>query len=120
MGARRFPSVQAQMPDADRAALKRWPHVRDHAGRLLDFADTGALVSLMDVVITVDTSVAHLAGALDRPVWLLLANLADWRWLLQRDDSPWYPSFWLFRQSQRGDWASVLTTVAGRLQEILA
>jgi hypothetical protein len=115
-----FHVVQTQMRDADRAALMRWPHVRDPAGRLLDFADTGALVSLMDVVITVDTSVAHLAGALDRPVWLLLANLADWRWLLQRDDSPWYPSFWLFRQSQRGDWASVLTTVAGQLQEILA
>jgi ADP-heptose:LPS heptosyltransferase len=92
MGARRFPSVQAQMRDADRAALKRWPHVRDHAGRLLDLADTGALVSLMDVAITVDTSVAHLAGALDRPVWLLLANLSDWRLLLQRDDSPWYRS----------------------------
>ena len=71
-------------------------------------------------MITVDTSIAHLAGALDRPVWLLLPHLADWRWLLERDDSPWYPSFWLLRQPERGDWDSVLAMAAQQLREILA
>jgi ADP-heptose:LPS heptosyltransferase len=96
------------------------PHVRCHGAHLRDFGDTGALVSLMDIVIAVDTSVAHLAGALDRPAWLLLARVADWRWLLERDDSPWYPSLELFRQPERGDWASVLAAVGARLREMLA
>jgi Tetratricopeptide repeat/Glycosyltransferase family 9 (heptosyltransferase) len=115
-----FHVVQTQLRAADEKALKLLPHVRNHAPRLLDFADTGALVSLMDIVISVDTAVVHLAGALDRPVWLLLAHLADWRWLLERDDSPWYPSLWLLRQPERGDWATVLSTIAEQLQEMLA
>lgn len=115
-----FHVVQTQLRQADRAALALWPHVRNHADLLADFADTGALVSLMDVVISVDTAVVHLAGALDRPTWLLLAHLADWRWMLERDDSPWYPSLWLLRQPQRGDWTSVLSTVAETLQEMVA
>jgi hypothetical protein len=115
-----FHVVQTPLRDADRAALQRLPHVHGRFSKIMDFADTGALVSLMDIVITVDTSVAHLAGALDRPVWLLLAHLADWRWLLERDDSPWYPSFWLLRQPERGDWDSVLATAAQQLEEILA
>ncbi|HBK05659.1 MAG TPA: hypothetical protein DDZ81_07310 [Acetobacteraceae bacterium] len=113
-----FHVVQTQIRQPDRAALAGMPHVRNHAGGLRDFADTGALVSLMDVVISVDTAVVHLAGALDRPVWALLAHLADWRWMLQRDDSPWYPSATLLRQPCRGDWASVLTDVAKRLTEM--
>ena len=115
-----FHVVQTQLRGADREALKLLPHVRNHADQLLDFADTGALVSLMDIIISVDTAVMHLAGALDRPVWLLLAHLGDWRWMLERDDSPWYPSLWLLRQPERGDWASVLSEVAERLEEMLA
>jgi hypothetical protein len=113
-----FHVLQTQVRDADRLGLQRFPYVRDHSGRIMDFADTGALVSLMDVVISVDTSVVHLAGALDRPVWLLLAHLADWRWLLERDDSPWYPSLWLLRQPERGDWARVLAVIAERLGDM--
>jgi hypothetical protein len=113
-----FHVVQTQLRDADRVALQDFPHVRNHANTLTDFADAGALVSLMDVVISVDTAVVHLAGALGRPVWLLLAQLADWRWLLERDDSPWYPSVWLLRQSERGDWGSILAVVAERLEEM--
>ena len=115
-----FHILQTQIRDTDKAALTACPHLRDHAPHLLDFADTGALVTLMDVVISVDTSVAHLAGALDRPVWLLLAHLADWRWLLERDDSPWYPSAWLLRQPEPGDWASVLAEVSAALTEMTA
>jgi hypothetical protein len=115
-----FHVVQSGMRTSDRAALREMPHIQDHSAELHDFGDTGALVSLMDVVISVDTSVAHLAGALDRPVWLLLAHLADWRWLLERDDSPWYPSMWLLRQAERGDWTGVLSVVSSRLDEMLA
>ena len=78
---------------------------------LTDFAETAALLSCLDLVITVDTSVAHLAGALGRPTWLLLPFTPDWRWLLGRDDSPWYPSLRLFRQSEARNWAEVLNFV---------
>jgi hypothetical protein len=115
-----FHVIQRELRAPDRAALRDMPHVRNQADGLYDFGDTGALVSLMDIVISVDTSVAHLAGALDRPVWLLLSHLADWRWLLERDDSPWYPSMWLLRQKERGDWAGVLATVRARLEEMVA
>ena len=114
-----FHVVQSDLRTADRAALQRMPHIRNHSADLHDFGDTGALVSLMDVVVSVDTSVAHLAGALDRPVWLMLAHLADWRWLLERDASPWYPSRRLLRQPERGDWASVLATVSSKLNELV-
>lgn len=84
-------------------------------GGIRDYADTAALVALMDLVISVDTSVAHLAGAMGRKVWVLLPNEPDWRWLLGRNDSPWYPTARLFRQSARGDWNGVLA----RVQEAL-
>jgi hypothetical protein len=112
--------VQTELREGDREALARLPHVRNHADALADFADTGALVSLLDVVISVDTAVVHLAGALGRPVWLLLAHLADWRWLLERDDSPWYGSLWLLRQPERGDWGSVLVIAGERLREMVS
>ncbi|WP_109450328.1 tetratricopeptide repeat protein [Azospirillum sp. TSH64] len=84
-------------------------------GLLHDFAETAAAVATLDLVITVDTAVAHLAGALGRPVWLLLPFSPDWRWLLDRDDSPWYPSMTLFRQRRAGDWEGVTAAVAARL-----
>jgi hypothetical protein len=76
-----------------------------------DFADAAALVEQMDLIITVDTSVAHLAGALGKPVWIMLPYHADWRWLLDRDDSPWYPTARLFRQERHGDWDGVVERV---------
>src|SRR5262249_8622132 len=76
-------------------------HVGDD---LDDFADTAAVISLLDLVISVDTSVAHLAGAMARPLWLLLPFAPDFRWMLDREDSPWYPSARLFRQAGIGDW----------------
>jgi hypothetical protein len=74
--------------------------------------ETAALVSALDLVVAVDTSVAHLAGALAAPVWVALPYLPDWRWLLGRDDSPWYPSMRLFRQQRLGDWDSVFARIA--------
>jgi tetratricopeptide (TPR) repeat protein len=81
-----------------------------------DYADTAALISQLDLVISVDTSVAHLAGALGHPVWLLLPFAPDWRWLMQREDSPWYPSMRLFRQPVAGDWNSVIKAVGENLK----
>ena len=92
----------------------------DLTGHLIDFAETAALVCCLDVVITVDTSVAHLAGALGIPAWILLPHTPDYRWLLDRDDSPWYPSARLFRQTVRGDWEGVVKRVREALQEKLA
>jgi hypothetical protein len=89
----------------------------DLAGDLVDFSDTAAVLGEMDLVITVDTAVAHLAGALDRPTWLLLSHVADFRWLRDRTDTPWYPSMRLYRQSTRGDWAGVIARVAHDLSE---
>ncbi|MGA2229802.1 MAG: tetratricopeptide repeat protein [Tepidisphaeraceae bacterium] len=77
-----------------------------------DFADTAAVMSLCDLIVTTDTSVPHLAGAMGRPVWVMLQYVPDWRWLLNRDDSPWYPSARLFRQTSLGDWNGVISRVA--------
>ena len=87
----------------------------DLTNELRDFADTAALIANLDLVITVDTAVAHLAGAMAKPVWTLLPFVPEWRWLLDREDSPWYPTMRLFRQKTRGDWAGVVERVAGEL-----
>jgi tetratricopeptide (TPR) repeat protein len=83
-----------------------------------DFADTGAIIENLDLVICCDTAVAHLAGALGRPVWVAVNAVADWRWLLQRTDSPWYPSLTLYRQPSRGDWAGLFAKMATDLQAL--
>jgi tetratricopeptide (TPR) repeat protein len=80
-----------------------------------DFADTAGLISHLDLIVTVDTAVAHLAGAMGKPVWMLLTFVPDWRWLLDREDSPWYPTMRLFRQSVRGEWDDVVKRVAEAL-----
>jgi hypothetical protein len=87
----------------------------DLTDELSDFADTAALMAALDLIITVDTSVAYLAGALGRPVWLLNRFNTDWRWLMDRDDSPWYPTMRIFRQSAPGDWDGVLAAVRAAL-----
>jgi ADP-heptose:LPS heptosyltransferase len=87
----------------------------DWTADLHDFADTAALISHLDLVITVDTAVAHLAGAMGKPVWVLLAYQPDWRWLLDRTDSPWYPSARLFRQTEPENWTAPLSTVRHQL-----
>jgi tetratricopeptide (TPR) repeat protein len=115
-----FHVLHTEIPVGDRLLLAKYPHVVDHSAALGDFADTAALIQSLDLVVTIDTSVAHLAGALARPVWIMLAFSADWRWLLDRDDSPWYPTARLFRQKRRGDWESVMTAVSQALSEWFA
>ncbi len=88
----------------------------DLTEEITDFADTATLIMNLDLVITVDTAVAHLAGALGKPVWTLLPAAGEWRWLLSRNDTPWYPAMRLFRQSAPGDWSSVMTAVAYELR----
>ncbi len=83
-----------------------------------DYMDTAALVAELDLVISVDTSVAHLAGALGKPVWLLNRYESEWRWMLDREDSPWYPTMKIFRQRERGNWASVISRVAEELARV--
>jgi len=93
--------------------LKEFNHlaIQDLSSMLKDFSDTAFAISQMDLIITVDTSIAHLAGSMGKPVWLMLSYAADWRWLLNRDDNPWYPSMRLFRQKFPGDWVSVMKKV---------
>jgi hypothetical protein len=111
-----FISLQHEYRDTDLTALSRLPILRlDEA--LNDFAETAAVIGQLDLVIAVDTAVAHLAGAMARPLWLLLSHIQDWRWLHGRTDSPWYPSARLFRQPQIGDWDGVIALVAKELAE---
>jgi tetratricopeptide (TPR) repeat protein len=91
----------------------------DLRDEMQDFADTAAIIANLDLVITVDTAVAHLAGALGKPVWILLTNAPDWRWFLEREDSPWYPTARLFRQSTHGNWQEVLARLERELRKLL-
>ncbi len=107
-----FHCLQKDILPDDRAWLARTGQIAIHTGALRDFGDTAALIQSMDLVISIDTAVAHLAGALARPVWIMLAFNPDWRWLLGRGDSPWYPTTRLFRQAGWRDWDSVVARIA--------
>jgi tetratricopeptide (TPR) repeat protein len=111
----RWFSLQKDMTEDDRALMRSCADLEDLSPALADFAETAAVMSQLDLVITSDTSVAHLAGALGVPVWILLAFHADFRWLRDRDDSPWYPTARLFRQTKIGDWDDVVARVAEAL-----
>jgi tetratricopeptide (TPR) repeat protein len=114
-----FYSLQVGRNAIDLAELSEEYSIEDLSLEIKDFADTAALVAQMDLVISVDTAVAHLAGALGKPVWTLLSYAADWRWLSERQDSPWYPTMRLFRQPQPGDWESVIDRVATTLKAVV-
>jgi Flp pilus assembly protein TadD len=114
-----FVSLQKGEPAGQTRAPPPRLAVHDWTGELADFEDTAALVEALDLVISVDTAVAHLAGALGKPVWLLNRFDSCWRWLLQREDSPWYPSLRQFRQPRPGDWESVVARVRSELTYIL-
>jgi hypothetical protein len=111
----RFFSLQKGEPGAEARTPPRGLNLTDLGPELSDFADTAAIVSLLDLVITVDTSVGHLAGALGRPTWILPWATHDWRWLLGRDDTPWYPTVRLFRQERPGTWRLTIKRVAAAL-----
>jgi tetratricopeptide (TPR) repeat protein len=112
-------SLQKDVPASDRETLRAAAHVTDLSDDLTDFADTAAVIDQLDLVITVCTSVSHLAGAQGAAVWVLLSTSADWRWLLDREDSPWYPSARLFRQAKPDDWSGVARRVREALREMI-
>ncbi len=110
-----YVALQNDIRAHDRAAFDATPSLRFFGDDLRDFSDTAALCSLMDVVVSVDTSIAHLAGALGKPCWIMLPYLPDWRWLLGRADSPWYESVRLFRQDGDRSWEPVLARISAEL-----
>ena len=111
-------SLQKEIPDQDRSVLESMQIAR-LGEKLSDFGDTAALIENLDMVIAADTVVAHLAGALGKPVWIMLRHSGEWRWLMGRSDSPWYPTARLFRQKTPGDWAGVVREVAQRLEVLM-
>jgi tetratricopeptide (TPR) repeat protein len=110
-----FISVQRELRDGEAETLARDPRILNLGPELNDFSDTAAVLTLADLVISVDTAVAHLAGALGRPAFVLVPFQPDWRWMLDRDNSPWYPAMRLFRQTTIGDWDSVIARVRAAL-----
>jgi tetratricopeptide (TPR) repeat protein len=110
-----YVSLQKDLRQADAQTLNSNPQILNFAGELNDFSDTAALCECMDVLISVDTSVAHLGGALGKKTYVLLPFIPDWRWLLDRDDSPWYPTATLYRQEHAGDWHGVLERIKADL-----
>lgn len=117
-GGVQFVSLQRELRQEDAAVLARHPEVLRLGEEMGDFADTAAVISLLDLVISVDTSVAHLAGTMGKPTWLLLPFAPDFRWLMEREDSPWYRSARLFRQPRPGDWDAVIGRVAEALDRL--
>ncbi len=113
-----YHSLQVEYRNGDQEMLASTGRIVDHSNDIADYSDTAALIEHMDLVITVDTSVAHLVGALGKPVWIMLPHVPDWRWLLDREDSPWYPTARLFRQPSHGDWDSVIKSVISHISEI--
>ena len=109
-------SLQKAPRPEDEAAMTAWPSLRQLGPNLHDFAETAALVANLDLVLSVDTSVAHLAAALGKPTWVLIPFAPDWRWGLGRDDSPWYSSVRLFRQERPGDWMKAIESVRDALR----
>ncbi|MCS6765209.1 MAG: hypothetical protein MO847_01720 [Candidatus Protistobacter heckmanni] len=112
-------SLQKEVPETDREALTQLP-IADHGAALRDFSDTAALIAELDLIISVDTASAHLAGAMGKPVWILLPETADFRWPLERADSPWYPTARLFRQTAHADWGAPLEALGAALGEWIA
>jgi len=110
-------SLQKASPDQTALRLPEGMQISDWTAEFTDFAETAALIANLDLVISCDTAVAHLAGAMGKPVWLLLPHVPDWRWLLDRDDSPWYSSMRLFRQAKAGEWRAPVRKAAEALKK---
>jgi ADP-heptose:LPS heptosyltransferase len=115
-----YVSLQKEVRESDLPALRSNADMLNFADAQKDFSDAAALCECMDLVISVDTSIAHLSGALGKETWILLPFSPDWRWLLDRVDSPWYPTVKLYRQERSGDWSEVLARVSADLRRRFA
>jgi ADP-heptose:LPS heptosyltransferase len=113
-----FVSIQKDLRAGDAEMLQQHPQVMHLGDKLADFSDTAAIMSLLDLVISSDTAPVHLAGALGRPLWVVLQHSPDWRWMVDRVDNPWYPSARLFRQQTAGDWTGVVRQVIEELNSV--
>ena len=120
VGTCEFVVLQNEIPEEDRRILATHPEIAVVGDQFEDFSDTAAVISMLDLVITVDTSVAHLAGALGKPVWILIPPAADWRWLRDRTDSPWYPTARLYRRAYHVEWDVVVRQIAHDLADFRA
>ena len=112
-----FVVLQKDINEEGRLFLDRLENTIVHRPDIKTFSDTAALIELVDVVISVDTSILHLAAAMGKPVWVMLPFAPDWRWMYDTDKSPWYPTVRLFRQKTQGDWASVIDPIVIALSE---
>jgi ADP-heptose:LPS heptosyltransferase len=111
-----YVSLQRELPEEDLEVLASRPDIVHVGEAQADLRDAAALCASVDLVVSVDTSIAHLAGALDVPLWVLLPERCDWRWFDDRADTPWYPRATLLRQRRQGEWADVLERVAAGLK----
>jgi len=114
-----FVSLQKDIRSSDAEALRSHAHIIEIGNELDDFADTAAVVAQLDLVVSIDTALAHLTGAMGKPVYILLPDPPSWRWLLDREDSPWYPTARLFRQREPGAWDDVVSRVAQAIGSLL-
>ena len=114
-----FVSLQKPMPANDLAMIPEFRGMTDISADLKDFGETTAVIENLDMIVTVDTAVGHLAGALGKLTWIMLAKAADWRWMLERSDSPWYPTVRLFRQKVPGAWDDLVADLADALAPAL-
>jgi hypothetical protein len=113
-----FVSIQRDLRGDDAALLARHKSIMHVGDKLDDMADTAAVLALANLTIAVDTSVIHLAGAMEREAWVMLPFSPDWRWTLTGDQSPWYPRMRLFRQANRGDWPGVIASLRNALSRV--
>jgi ADP-heptose:LPS heptosyltransferase len=113
-----FVSIQKDLRGGDEQILRDHPQVLHLGDKIFDFGDTAAIMSLLDLIVSSDTATVHLAGALNRPLWILLQHSPDWRWMVERADNPWYPSARLFRQQTAGDWTGVVRQVIQELKSV--
>ena len=109
--------LQKDIRERDKKTLALFPNIHNFQNELDDFSDTAALIEAMDLVISIDTSAAHLAGALRKETWVLIPHNPDFRWMLDRTDSPWYPKMKLFRQKEIGEWDFVIENIVKSLQD---
>ena len=116
----RFVGLQKEVRALDQTVLEACPDIEQYGSELVDFGDTAALISQLDLVISVCTSVAHLAAAMGKPVWVIVPFNPDWRWFLDRADSPWYDSVRVFRQTRWRDWSEVLAKVGQELEKLVS